>query len=531
MFKRLIPLLLAAALASPGLAAAQQTVTVPAHAVQVPVPSIIPPLITLTGGGQTFQIQPPLIAGKTITYQEPAYTITVSSTGGGTTTPPPAACTTGAWCLKSVSVAPTSIAAGGTVTVNASVISTATVANQTIDVEVQDPTGNKVCQNWQIGVNFTANAAAAATALSCVIPAGGPGGTYTVFVGTFAPSPANSLLWEAKPAMSFKVTAASTTTPPPPSPTTGPLNTPAALLQYLVGLKGQTKHVLIGQFGNHYDANNFLDNWTPLSPTPAILGMWLDVPWAVPDAQQIAAANVHLAKGGIVQVSLASGVTNGLASLDATTPIGSQVLNWKNMATPGTPDYNAWVSYLQSYVAPALKQFNGPVLFRPFVECNGNWEGAYYTTDTASFIKVWQIMVATLKAAGATNVLYEYNINAGVGGYNDRYAGAAFVDVVSEDAYPPGANDAAYAAIATLGKPVIIAETGADINASSFPVNTFDNYSILKTVVASYPSAVAIMYWCQNLGLLLQQGGANPLSNSPPTLTDPASITLAGLPH
>lgn len=512
--------LLALSLTAFAALAAPQTFNVPTPAKSVPVPasSVMDPAATVP-------VSVTVPSGCTATQTGSAIAVACSSGP----TPPPAGCTA-AFCLTSVKVSAATVAAGGSVTVNASVTAAATAANQTIDVEVLDPSGNKLpaCQNWQTGVSFTAQQAVAAPALTCAIPARSPAGTYGVFVGTFSPAPANALLWQAKPAANFAVTGGVT---PPPPPTTGPLTTPAALLQYLVGLKGQPKHVLIGQFGNHYDANNFLDNWTPLSPSPAILGMWLDVPWAVPDAQQIAAANAHLAKGGIVQVSLASGVTNGLASLDATTPVGSQVLNWKNMATAGTPDYNAWVSYLQSYVAPALKQFNGPVLFRPFVECNGNWEGAYYTTDTASFIKVWQIMVATLKAAGATNVLYEYNINAGVGGYNDRYAGAAFVDVVSEDAYPPGANDEAYAAIATLGKPVMIAETGADIAASSFPVNTFDNYSILKTVVASYPSAVAVMYWCQQLGLLLQQGGATPLSNSPPTLADPAAITLPQLPH
>lgn len=98
MLNRLLPALAGILLSV--TSTAQTIVTVPAHTVTVPVPAVTPPPVTppavvpppvvLSALGQTLSlqppavqppaVQPPAIAATTITYQEPAYTITVAAT-------------------------------------------------------------------------------------------------------------------------------------------------------------------------------------------------------------------------------------------------------------------------------------------------------------------------------------------------------------------------------------------------------------------------------------------------------------------
>lgn len=497
--------LLALSLTAFAALAAPQTFNVPTPAKSVPVPasSVMDPAATVP-------VSVTVPSGCTATQTGSAIAVACSSGP----TPPPAGCTA-AFCLTSVKVSAATVAAGGSVTVSASVTASAAGANQTIDLEVDDPSGNKVagCQNWQTGVAFTAQQPVSPTPLTCTIPATAKPGTYGVFVGTFAPAPANTLLWEAKPAATFTVTAGAT-----PPPATGALTTPTELLNYLVSLPGQPRHLMVGQHTNIWDADP-LDNWTPLSPKPAVMGVSFGVGGSPSDSLFVNAANQQLAAGGIVQVSIWPGSPTA-------SPVqggdSNGAVNFGNITVPGTIEYKNWQAFI-GYLAQELEQIDGPVILRLFHEVNGTWFW-WGNKPAAQFQALWNLTRSGLQAAGVTNALYEYNVNAGVGNYTAYYAGAATTDIVSEDSYPPGANDPAYAALASLGKPIILAETGANPTVSKVPPNSFDNSSIMATTKASYQNVVAVMYWCQVLGLTTQNGAAQVLS-------DAAGITLPQLPH
>ena len=155
---------------------------------------------------------------------------------------------------------------------------------------------------------------------------------------------------------------------------------------------------------------------------------------------------------------------------------------------------------------------------------NGNWSwcGAQ---PTSQFIELWKYTYDYLMhTKGVTNALWVYNVNAGVGNYTAYYPGSAYVDIVSWDAYPPRAGDSAYSAIANLGKPIILAESGV-ISANNNNVAPYagNNADLLQVVKTSFPKVVAIVIWCQHWALSQQQGVES-------FMTDSAVINLADLP-
>jgi Glycosyl hydrolase family 26 len=297
-------------------------------------------------------------------------------------------------------------------------------------------------------------------------------------------------------------------------------NSTASLLAFINGLPRQSRHILLGQHSNYWDSNP-MGIVTPIPAAAggkqvAILGTsnyWLNgdgvtsstTPWFV------SATNAWLAKGGIVLVSQEP--INPFASGEAVTDI------W----TPGTNANNKWKSYLNTQVA-LFKQLNGPVLWRPFPEPNENHFGSQFTP--AQFVLFWQYTHDYCVSQGLNNVLWVFNLN-----YWDPkrfasqwYPGSAYVDIVSLDSYPPDSNsNNIYNFYLTTGKPIIFAEVGGNSNTSAERPGTFDNSTILAAVKASFPQAVAIVYWCQNEGLAQQQGPSA-------VLNDPAVVTLSDLP-
>ena len=293
----------------------------------------------------------------------------------------------------------------------------------------------------------------------------------------------------------------------------------SALLNYLTGLSGDSRHILTGQHSSYWDANP-LDNIQALhSQTgtyPAILGTTLSMTGSPENG--VALANQWLGQGGIVLVSLwsddpAGGVYNAAYS-------GS---NFSDVYTPGNAINTAWNAYLDK-IAAQLKQINGPVLLRPFVELDGNWFW-WGHQPTAQFIALWQytwnrIMVTD----GVTNALWVYNVNAYSGNYTAYYPGSAYVDIVSWDSYPPTAIDTLwYNALVALGKPIILAETGV-LSSDNSAVAPFagNTNNLLQLVKASFPKVVAMVVWCQNAALSEQQGAES-------FMTDSAVFNLADL--
>jgi Glycosyl hydrolase family 26 len=300
----------------------------------------------------------------------------------------------------------------------------------------------------------------------------------------------------------------------------------AALLSYLTGLSSDSKHILTGQHTSYWDSNQE-DNITALySQTgayPAILGTTVGIVGSTENG--VTLSNQWLAAGGIVEVSMWP--NNPQTGQDDDTRTG---FNFPDIYTPGTALNAKWNAYLDT-IAAQLKAINGPVLFRPFVEVDGNWVW-WGAQPTAQFVALYQYTYNRIvKTDGVNNALWIYNVNIYSGNYlgdgngnGGYYPGSTYVDIVSEDAYPPQANDPTYAALVTLGKPMILAEAGVKSpdNSSVAPYSG-DNSALLAVVKANYPKVVAIVLWCQNYSLSEQQGDEE-------FMTDAATITRADLP-
>jgi Glycosyl hydrolase family 26 len=294
----------------------------------------------------------------------------------------------------------------------------------------------------------------------------------------------------------------------------------SALLNYLTTLSGDSRHILTGQHTSYWDSNPMdvvqaLNSQT--GTYPAILGTTLSMTGSPENG--VALANQWIAQGGIPLVSLwsddpAGGTYNSAYS-------GS---NFPDIYTPGTPVNAAWNAYLDN-IAAQLKQINGPVMLRPFVELDGNWFW-WGNQPTAQFVALWQytwhrIMVTD----GVTNALWIYNVNAYSGNYTAYYPGSAYVDIVSWDSYPPTSSDSTwYNALVGLGKPIILAETGV-LSSDNSNVTPYagDTNGLLQTVKANFPKVVAVVVWCQNAALSEQQGAES-------FMTDPAVLSLSDLP-
>ncbi len=295
-----------------------------------------------------------------------------------------------------------------------------------------------------------------------------------------------------------------------------------SLLSYLEGLPtGTANRMLSGQHSNYWDANP-LDQFAGSMPdvtigstglTPAILGTTLsahDIPnYGLQNSAEdgVSLSNAWLAAGGIVHLSLWPGNPQTLSGNQA-----DLTLSASELLTPGSSSSDNWHSYLASVVTK-LKQLQAPVLFRPFVELNGGWFWWGPENFTAAqFIQLWQEMHDYLVSEGVTNVLWVYNVNTGAGNYTSYYPGADYVDVVSMDAYPPSSSDAAmYAALKTLGKPVMYSEVGCASDPGDF---TCDNGTLLATVEATCPDVAATIIWSQNWALSEQNDAVGFLGNS-----------------
>jgi hypothetical protein len=293
--------------------------------------------------------------------------------------------------------------------------------------------------------------------------------------------------------------------------------TAAGLLSYLNGLSGQTKHVLSGQHTSLWDSNPLDYQQAAASQTGktvAILGISSGAVGS--NENTVSLSNAWLAQGGIPLVSWwPSDPFTGQYDNDRS-------IDFAQLTQPGTAAYVAWYKELDGQIA-LLKQINGPVLYRPFVEMNGTWFwwGGQQTTD---MVTVQQQMHDYFVSKGVTNVLWVYNVNAGSGNYSQYYAGSAYVDVVSWDAYPPTAGDPTYPALAALGKPIMLGETGVESpNNNAVAPNSGDNGQLLATVEANFPKVVAVVIWCQNWALSEQNGAAAYMNN-------PSTIALSDLP-
>ena len=306
------------------------------------------------------------------------------------------------------------------------------------------------------------------------------------------------------------------------------------LLNYLAGLSsGETEHILSGQHSDYW-VTNPMDNISALySQTgqyPAILGTGYaaygtetdsDLPEFGVSAGQnsvVTLTNQWLSQGGIGLVSWwPINPWTGGTQFDLT-----DINNFVDLLTPGTTAYTDWYAALDAFAAQA-QQINGTVLFRPFLEVNGNWFW-WGNQNPSQFIQFWQQTHNYLvNTKGVKNLLWVYNVATGWGNYTTYYPGSNYVDVVSIDSYPPTTADAsAYNALVPLGKPIIYAEMGAE-SAHQVAIDSGNYDSLLQLIKTNFPKVVAVVVWCQNWSMSDQLG-------APQFMSDPAIINRTKLP-
>jgi mannan endo-1,4-beta-mannosidase len=299
----------------------------------------------------------------------------------------------------------------------------------------------------------------------------------------------------------------------------------ATLLSYLKSLSGQSRHVLSGQHSSYWDAN-FLDfvqtatNQT--GKTVAILGTTTGMVGSTENG--VALSNAWLAQGGIVEVSWwpQDPITG---SWHETSPMSAA--NFASLTQPGSAGYIAWHKLLDAQIAQ-LKQINGPVIYRPMLEMNGNW--SWWQNQTpATYALLWQQMHDYFVANGVTNVLWFFCPNDGKGNYLTYYAGAEYVDIVGMDVYSNTPThdmtvDGGYAQLTGTGKPFMIGEAGiGNGNNSSISLDMGNNETYTQQIEQGAPLVVGIVFFCQHWAISVQEGAAA-------LMNDPTVIAMNELP-
>src|SRR5262249_54204913 len=122
----------------------------------------------------------------------------------------------------SASASPATVAAGGTVTINASV-KRGPATNVLVDVGTYSSSGQKVFQSYADNQSFTAGQTRT-YAIPWQVPSTTGAGSYTLVVGIFGPGWGTLQAWNGSAGSLTVSSVAPTSTPVPPSPT--PTNTP-----------------------------------------------------------------------------------------------------------------------------------------------------------------------------------------------------------------------------------------------------------------------------------------------------------------
>jgi len=119
--------------------------------------------------------------------------------------------------------------------------------------------------------------------------------------------------------------------------------------------------------------------------------------------------------------------------------------DWKELTTPGTKLHNKWISRVDT-IATYLKQlrdFNIPVLWRPYHEMNGIWFWWGDKKGEDGFAKLWKMMYDRyVNHHNLNNLIWVWNTNAPRDRENDEayayelyFPGLKYVDVLAADVY------------------------------------------------------------------------------------------------
>jgi hypothetical protein len=179
--------------------------------------------------------------------------------------------------------------------------------------------------------------------------------------------------------------------------------------------------------------------------------------------------------------------------------------------------------------AAAAKALHVPILVRFNYEMTNNEENTCFTgfkvkenpaVAGSRYIAAWKHVVDRFRAAGATNVSWVWapGHNAYVTGvWRMFYPGATYVDWIGVDDYNKSDTPASfaadpgiaafYAATASMGKPLIVAETGAVNDPGQTPDPQTLWLTTARTFLKTHPAIKAFVYWDNGGKFAREHGG------------------------
>lgn len=164
-------------------------------------------------------------------------------------------------------------------------------------------------------------------------------------------------------------------------------------------------------------------------------------------------------------------------------------------------------------MAKDIKNYNKDIIIRLFHEANGNWYdwaiGDSKVNTNETYIAAFRHVVDIFREVGATNVKWDFNVNASSVGsgasYLGHYPGDDYVDIISMDGYNWGTTQSwgstwqsfdqiflqAYNTVKVKNKPMAISEfASAEIGGDkaqwytdAFNNINSDKYSLINTIV------------------------------------------------
>ena len=198
------------------------------------VPTVAPTATAVPTVAPTATI-PPTVAPTATVAPTTAPTATIAPTAAPTATPTPTVAPTATATVAptpapsftlAAAASPASIAAGGNVTITASVTSATAVSGDIVDIYVYAPNGTtQLAEQFFTSQSFNAGEQRSFT-MTWSSPATSAAGTYVVKLGVASAAWAQTLAWNGG-AASFAVTAAAPTATPVPTPNPTPVPTPA----------------------------------------------------------------------------------------------------------------------------------------------------------------------------------------------------------------------------------------------------------------------------------------------------------------
>jgi len=211
-----------------------------------------------------------------------------------------------------------------------------------------------------------------------------------------------------------------------------------------------------------------------------------------------------------------------------------------HLVDPQYPEFLVWRKKLDR-VAAALKELQEagiPVLWRPLQEMNGFWFWWGCSTQPGAadgYRAVWKDMFHYFsQEKGLDNLLWVYSPASYSGSVQMRsvtwaYPGDDLVDIVAGTAYNDRLEVSDYSAYLTLGKPLGMAEYGADSWGPVGLSGTLDNRTYLQRLKTSYPRMaywVAWHDWDWGNGTSAHQSLATN-QNTGGLFADPRALTLS----